>query len=592
MKVIQSWASICRLSAVLIAGGVLAAQETKPLPVPDSTGKPIQNSLQPSPHDVPKSGNIEVLTDTQGVDFGPYLQAALSKVRRNWYASIPEGAEQKKGVVAIEFAIQKDGSLTGMKVRFSSGDEALDGAAWTGVTESSPFLPLPEAFKGPNLALRFRFYYNPDKSEGNAERSNPASDPTPAPPLVHVQAALPGSTQMVAERQAAASVLCSSPKPTTTHVEGNITSEASDTVLQQYLDTNVLPLIRANWYRLISRSGEKVAGDASVEFDVLKDGTIVSVKLVDGAGHAALSELAINAVKNSAPLPPVPSEFSGGSFVVRSHFFYQPDPNGVASSRGRVAAVNGDSPAFARYCTPDELSKGAVDCMVPPKPTYQTEPEFSPEARQQKKEGVVTVRIVVAHDGTVQSACVDRALGYGLDEEAVNAIRSWKFTPATFNGQPLATLLLIEVDFHHSDKPEGTTPDAMKAALVSAPAAPAPEAAPSDGKPAAANSAAQASTKITTIAIGKGVTPPRLIYSPAPESAEGSGSTKCSGTVTLQLVVSTEGKAENIKVLKGLGPQLDQKAIDALQQWKFEPAMKDGQRVAVEIAVEVDFHLY
>src|SRR5580700_2845223 len=153
MKVIQSWASICRLSAVLIAGGVLAAQETKPLPVPDSTGKPIQNSLQPSPHDVPKSGNIEVLTDTQGVDFGPYLQAALSKVRRNWYASIPEGAEQKKGVVAIEFAIQKDGSLTGMKVRFSSGDEALDGAAWTGVTESSPFLPLPEAFKGPNLAL-------------------------------------------------------------------------------------------------------------------------------------------------------------------------------------------------------------------------------------------------------------------------------------------------------------------------------------------------------------------------------------------------------------------------------------------------------
>ena len=55
--------------------------------------------------------------------------------------------------------------------------------------------------------------------------------------------------------------------------------------------------------------------------------------------------------------------------------------------------------------------------MVPPKPTYQTEPQFSPEARQQKKEGVVIVRIVLAHDGTVQSACVDPALGYGLDEK-------------------------------------------------------------------------------------------------------------------------------------------------------------------------------
>jgi len=469
MKVIQSWASICRLSALLIFSVVLAAQDTKPLPDSASTGKAIQNSLPPSPRDVPKFGNIEVLTDTQGVDFGPYLLAALSKVRRNWYASIPEDAEQKKGAMAIEFAIQKDGSLTGMKVRFSSGDEALDHAAWTGITVSSPFPPLPEAFNGASLALRFRFYYNPDKSAGNAERSSPASDPAPAPPLMHLQAAPANSAQSDAERQPAAPLLCSSPKPTTTHVEGKITCEASASVLQQYLDTNVLPLIRANWYRLTSRSGEKVAGDATVEFDVLKDGTIPSVKLIDGAGHAALGDLAINAVKNSSPLPPVPSEFSGSSFGVRSHFFYQPDPNGVASSRGKVAAANGDTPSFARYCTPDELSKGAVDCMVAPKPTYQTEPQFSPEATQQKKEGVVTVRIVVAHDGTVQSACVDRALGYGLDEEAVNSIRAWKFTPATFNGRPMAVALLIEVDFHHGDSPGGSAPAGTNPPVTSPP---------------------------------------------------------------------------------------------------------------------------
>lgn len=585
---IQPWALVCRISVVMMVGGVLAAQDTKPLPVPESTGKPIQNSLQPSPHDVPKSGNIEVLTDTQGVDFGPYLQAALSKVLRNWYASIPEDAEQKRGVVAIEFAIQKDGSLTGMKVRFSSGDAALDRAAWTGVTASNPFLPLPEAFKGPSLALRFPFYYNPYKSDGNAEGSN-AADLIPAPPLV-VQATLRGSAQAGAARQPPASVLCSSPKPTTTHVEGEIVSEASASVLQQYLDTNILPLIRANWYRLVSHSGEKVAGDASVEFAVLRDRSITSVNLVDGAGHSVLGDLAINAVKHSAPLPPMPPEFAGSSFAVRSHF-YQPDPNILASSRGRVTAANGDSPAFARYCTPDELSKGAVDCMVPPKPTYQTEPQFSPEARQQKKEGVVTVRIVVAHDGTVQSACVERALGYGLDEEAVNAIRSWKFTPATFNGQPVATALLIEVEFHPSDKSDGTIPNNAKTVSAEGVAGEPAEAAPSDVKPAAANATDQAFTRITPVAIGKGVTPPRLIYSPAPESAQASGPAKYSGTVTLQLVVSAEGKAENIKILKSLGPGLDQKAIDALHQWKFEPAMKDGHPVAVEIAVEVDFRL-
>ena len=588
---IQPWALVCRISVVMMVGGVLAAQDTKPLPVPESTGKPIQNSLQPSPHDVPKSGNIEVLTDTQGVDFGPYLQAALSKVRRNWYASIPEDAERKRGAVAIEFVIQKDGSLTGIKIRFSSGDDALDHAAWTGITVSSPFLPLPDAFKGPSLALRFRFYYNPDNSVRSAVGSNSYSDSIPAPPLVQVQAAPANSARSDAERPPDASVLCSSPKPTTTHVDGTIASETPASVLQQYLDSNVLPLIRANWYRLVSRSSEKVAGDASVEFDVLKDGTVTSVKLIDGSGHAALGDLAINAVKNSAPLPPVPADFSGSSFAVRSHFFYQPDPSNVATSRGRVTAANGDTPSSARYCTPNELSKGAVDCMVPPKPTYQTEPQFSPEARQQKKEGVVIVRIVLAHDGTVQSACVDRALGYGLDEEAVNSIRSWKFTPATFNGQPVATALLIEVDFHYSDKSDGTIPDNMKTVSAAGVAAERAGAAPLDVTAAASSTADEASTKITLVAIGKGVTPPRLISSPAPESAQAPGPAKHSGTVTLRLVVSTEGKAENIKILKSLGPALDQKAIDALRQWKFEPAMKDGQAVAVEIAVEVDFRL-
>lgn len=585
---IQPWASICRISAILILGAVLAAQNSKPLPT--SPGKATQDSPQPSVHDLAKSGKAEILNDTQGVDFGSYVQGALSKVRRNWYSNIPEDAEKKRGKVAIEFAIQKDGRLTGMKVVVSSGDATLDRAAWRGITASDPFSALPEAFTGPSLALRFRFYYNLDKSDRKAEGSETADDPIPAPPLVRVQAAFANSTQADADHQPAASVLCSWPTRTTTHVEGEITTEASATDLHQYLDNNVLPMIRANWYRFTSRSGERIGGEASVEFDVLKDGSIDSVKLVDGIGHAALGDLAINAVRNSAPLPRVSSAFAGSSFGVRTHFFYEPDPNAPASSSRRANAGNEETPAFARFCTPAELSKGAVDCMVAPKPTYSPEPQFSSEARQQKREGVVAVRIVVAHDGTVQSACVNQALGYGLDEQAVNTIRSWKFTPATFNSQPIATQLLVEVDFHLYDKPDETTPRSVKE-TPSAPSTPVPGVASSDVMPATANAADQAFATLITVGIRKGVTPPRLISSPTPESTQSSGSAKYSGTVTLQLVVSTEGKAENIKVLKSLGPRLDQKAIDALRHWKFEPAMKDGQPVAVEIAVEVDFRL-
>jgi TonB family protein len=110
-------------------------------------------------------GALEVLSDTQGVDFGPYLQRVLQEVRENWYHLIPESAEMKKGKLAIEFAITKDGSIAGMHWAASSGDVALDRAAWGGITASNPFPPLPSEFGGQYLTLRFRFYYNPEKGE-------------------------------------------------------------------------------------------------------------------------------------------------------------------------------------------------------------------------------------------------------------------------------------------------------------------------------------------------------------------------------------------------------------------------------------------
>jgi TonB family protein len=111
-------------------------------------------------------GNLEILSDTQGVDFGPYLQRVLQEVRENWYRAIPESAWMgKKGKLAIEFAITKDGQVSAMRLAATSGDDPLDRAAWAGITASNPFPPLPRDFTGPYLQLRFRFYYNPDKGE-------------------------------------------------------------------------------------------------------------------------------------------------------------------------------------------------------------------------------------------------------------------------------------------------------------------------------------------------------------------------------------------------------------------------------------------
>jgi TonB family protein len=110
-------------------------------------------------------GGLEVLSDTQGVDFGPYLQRVLHDVRENWYRAIPESAQMKHGSLIIEFAITKDGKVAGMKLVAPSGDVPLDRAAWAGIVGSDPFPALPSEFGGQYLALRFKFFYNPTKDE-------------------------------------------------------------------------------------------------------------------------------------------------------------------------------------------------------------------------------------------------------------------------------------------------------------------------------------------------------------------------------------------------------------------------------------------
>ena len=111
---------------------------------------------------------MDILSDTMGVDFGPYLQRVLHVVRENWYTLIPEVARaplMKRGKVSIEFAILKNGQVAGLRIIGPSGDIALDRAAYGGITASNPFQPLPGEFKGEYLALRFHFFYNPLRGE-------------------------------------------------------------------------------------------------------------------------------------------------------------------------------------------------------------------------------------------------------------------------------------------------------------------------------------------------------------------------------------------------------------------------------------------
>jgi protein TonB len=92
--------------------------------------------------------------------------------------------------------------------------------------------------------------------------------------------------------------------------------------------------------------------------------------------------------------------------------------------------------------------------------------------------------------------------------------------------------------------------------------------------------------------IGGGVSAPRPLFTPDPEYSEEARKAKYQGTCVLWLVVGSDGKPRDVRIARSLGMGLDEKAIQAVKQWKFEPAMKDGHAVAVQMNVEVSFRLY
>jgi TonB family protein len=143
-----------------------------------SAGDAIRQAAQNAAHDqgsagdysgAPSSGRsgmgtgVEVLSDMQGVDFGPYIRRILSDIKRNWIPLIPEEARpplNKQGETLIRFTILPDGRIAAMSLDASSQDQAIDRACWGGITGVGQFPPLPANFHGPNLELRIDFLTN------------------------------------------------------------------------------------------------------------------------------------------------------------------------------------------------------------------------------------------------------------------------------------------------------------------------------------------------------------------------------------------------------------------------------------------------
>ncbi len=121
---------------------------------------------------------LEMLTDTEGIDFNAYLRTVYISVRQNWSAIMPPSVQMgQQGVNSVEFRIMQDGKIPEdfVKLTARSGKEDLDRASLTAIRALAPFDHLPEKFSQPFIALRITFYYNmprtTDDQAGKSKRS-------------------------------------------------------------------------------------------------------------------------------------------------------------------------------------------------------------------------------------------------------------------------------------------------------------------------------------------------------------------------------------------------------------------------------------
>jgi TonB family protein len=181
---------------------------------------------------------------------------------------------------------------------------------------------------------------------------------------------------------------------------------------------------------------------------------------------------------------------------------------------------------------------------------YTTPPLYSDDARQRGVEGVVVIQARIDADGRVRSSRVRQGLGFGLDQNAIVALRQWRFRPATRDGLPIAAEAEVEIEFTLRQ-------EALNELIAN-------------------DMATQ---------VGPGVTPPRAVFTIQPPP-----SPRAAGLVVLDVVLLEDGRPKIVRVLRSSGPELDDSAIRTFEQWRFTPAARNGLPVKVRMTAEVHFH--
>ena len=227
------------------------------------------------------------------------------------------------------------------------------------------------------------------------------------------------------------------------NVSGFRALDKSEADLASDYADRVLEAVRSKWYPQIAMLHEPAKsqrGTTLVAFEIRGDGSLSKLKVVESSNVHSLDETAKQAIMSSAPFERLPNVSSKEHWKLQMYFGY--------NKQVSVEAPICDDPNWGAHPpgagTIYTAGKGGVK---PPHASYSPDPEFSEEARKAKFGSAVTVAGTVDEEGAFTDLCVVKAAGIGLDEKATQALRNWRFQPATLAEKPVPVRIVVETTF-------------------------------------------------------------------------------------------------------------------------------------------------
>jgi TonB family protein len=203
----------------------------------------------------------------------------------------------------------------------------------------------------------------------------------------------------------------------------------------------ILAKVRSKWDPQIQELQKSIArkrGVTIIDLEISNDGSLGKVTTVESAGDASLDAAASLAIRRSVPFPRLPEAYHKKALKIRMHFGYDQPASAEAPAC--------DGPNWGAHPAAYVLHQSG-DGVTPPQPTYSPDPEYSEEGRRDKYMSIVRIAGTVDPQGSFTDLCVTQAGGAGLDEKAMEAVKTWKFEPATLQGEPVAVRVNVEVSF-------------------------------------------------------------------------------------------------------------------------------------------------